>query len=273
MPHELRLGVSLHKISESIDGELFDTLKGSRIATMEIPPRLLDGEEAATKKADLKRVFRENGIRPMTIHARFGGPRDLSVIDEDARRRAVAEARASVDLAVSLDAPMIVVHASAEPILPDERPRRIAQARKSLAELAEYCRKAGRRIAVELLPRTCLGHSVDELFELMRDIDQDTIGACLDVNHLMDRYRALPEVVRRLGNRLLTLHLSDYDGVDEKHQSPGEGVIDWKAFLGALQAIGYTGPFNYESNLPGATPAARLQALQENFAWLSSLVD
>ncbi len=88
----------------------------------------------------------------------------------------------------------------------------------------------------------------------------------------MDRHAALGDVVRDLGDRIFTLHLSDYDGVDEKHWVPGEGVIDWTAFMRALHEIGYTGPFNFECNLPGETPARRLEALEGCFQWLCSLV-
>jgi hypothetical protein len=42
----------------------------------------------------------------------------------------------------------------------------------------------------------------------------------------MDRYRDLAHTVRQLGDSLSTLHLSDYDGIDEKHELPGKGVLD-----------------------------------------------
>jgi sugar phosphate isomerase/epimerase len=87
----------------------------------------------------------------------------------------------------------------------------------------------------------------------------------------MDRYRDLPQIVRALGDRLVTLHLSDYDGVDEKHELPGRGVVDWKEFMQALRDIDYSGPFNYESKADGNNPAERVASFEENFKWLRSL--
>lgn len=125
-------------------------------------------------------------------------------------------------------------------------------------------------MAVELLPRTCLGRSAAELLYLLEGMDAQTAGVCLDTNHLMGDFASLPAIVRNLGPRLLTLHCSDYDGIDEKHWPPMRGVIDWHAFLAALREAGYCGPFHYEATLDGQTPAERLTFLADNFAKLVS---
>lgn len=126
-------------------------------------------------------------------------------------------------------------------------------------------------MALELLPRTCLGQSAAELLRLLEDVDPGTAGTCLDTNHLMDRVSSLPEVVRSLGPRLFALHCSDYDGVDEKHWLPMRGVINWTAFLSALSAIGFTGPLNYEATLDEQTLAERLALVEANFAQLVAM--
>ena len=79
----------------------------------------------------------------------------------------------------------------------------------------------------------------------------------------MDRWRTLPDVVRRLGARLMALHLSDYDGVDEKHDMPGRGVLHWKSFMQTLRDVEYDGPFNYETRPDGETAAAQIESLEE----------
>jgi len=266
-----KLGVSLGAISSELTDETLQALGSSRIATLELNPAIFGSEDPGRMKTAFRQTLRQTGIRPMSVHARFGGVFDYSTLDESARLHALELAFVSVDLAVEFDAPIVVVHASAEPIEPEERPRRIEQARKTFAELGERCKRADKKVAIEMLPRTCLGHTVDELLELMDDFDADIFGVCLDVNHMMDRYRSLPDVVRRLGPRLTALHLSDYDGVDEKHQLPGSGVIDWAAFMNALRDIDYSGPFNYECGLGDGSPAERIDVLRKNFDWLASL--
>ena len=73
---------------------------------------------------------------------------------------------------------------------------------------------------------------------------------CCDTNHLLSEN--LPDFIRRIGNKIVTLHVSDYDGIDEKHWLPGEGILDWQEVLTALSEIGYNGPWLYEMGL--ATP-------------------
>jgi sugar phosphate isomerase/epimerase len=87
----------------------------------------------------------------------------------------------------------------------------------------------------------------------------------------MHRYQELASDVRKLGDMLMTLHLSDYDGVDEKHWLPGRGVIDWKTFMEALRNIDYVGPLNYECQIDGETLQARIRSLEDNFEWLCNL--
>jgi sugar phosphate isomerase/epimerase len=149
----------------------------------------------------------------------------------------------------------------------------MAEAKRSIWTIAELAGRAGCRIALELLPRTCLGHSVEELSILLEEVDLCTAGVCLDTNHLMDGFTLLPEVVRKLGPRLIALHCSDYDGVDEKHWPPRRGVINWGAFLQALRDVHFSGPFHYEAILDGQTPAERLAFLEGNYSRLVSSND
>jgi len=45
---------------------------------------------------------------------------------------------------------------------------------------------------------------------------------------------------------IITTHLSDYDGEDEKHWMPGAGVVPWKQVYDTLTAAGYEGPWLFE---------------------------
>jgi sugar phosphate isomerase/epimerase len=165
---------------------------------------------------------------------------------------------------------MVIMHPSSEPIENKDRGARMEQSKRSIETIAEMVRKVGCRVAIELLPRTCLGRSAEELLHLLEGVDAETAGVCLDTNHLMDAFASLPDVVRRLGRRLVALHCSDYDGVDEKHWLPLRGVIDWTAFLSALRDAGFSGPFHYEAHLDGETAGERLAFLEDNYRQVMS---
>ena len=76
-------------------------------------------------------------------------------------------------------------------------------------------------------------------------VEMDFLRSALD-----DEERSHTDVednaIVKLGRRILTVHISDYDFIDERHWLPGEGKNDWNAILAALQAVGYAGPFMYE---------------------------
>lgn len=44
----------------------------------------------------------------------------------------------------------------------------------------------------------------------------------------------------------VSLHISDYDFVDERHDVPGHGINHWETLLDLLKEAGYSGPALYE---------------------------
>jgi sugar phosphate isomerase/epimerase len=52
------------------------------------------------------------------------------------------------------------------------------------------------KIAVELLPRSCIGNTASELLSIVNKVDSPFVGICLDVNHLMDKYETSLEVIK-----------------------------------------------------------------------------
>lgn len=59
----------------------------------------------------------------------------------------------------------------------------MSQAKKSLAFLAEFAGKHGAVIAVEDLPRTCLGRNSSDIKELLSA--DKRLKVCFDTNHLL----------------------------------------------------------------------------------------
>ncbi len=263
----MTLGVSVKTIANPLTDEALDVLEHSGFETFETNPVNFQtpvfDHRLVEKFIAMKR---RTGKNSPTFHAPYGGDWDLSALDENARRKAVSKLLELFPLATELEAEIIVEHPSGEPVRPEERAERIAQLRKSLAELREPLLAAGYKLALELLPRTCLGNTAAELLAILNGFG-DEFGVCLDVNHLMGRIRELPDEVRLLGDRLLSLHISDYDGVDECHFMPGTCSIDWPPFIKALRDIGYGGVFNYEMRLKGS-PAERADATEKNFSTL-----
>lgn len=178
-------------------------------------------------------------IRVGSIHLPFGGLWDFSVTDETARRAAVARQIAVINQCAPLGASQLTLHASAEPIDPTERRTRLEQALRSLEQLLPAARRHGQRLAVEWLPRSCIGNKEEELFSLVAPFPAAEVGILLDVNHVMARHAELPSIIGALAPRLVAFHISDYNGIDECHWIPGEGqgVIDWQRVMRAIHTL------------------------------------
>ena len=267
---EPKLGASLIYLCPEMAQDSLNALAKSRVGTLEIALSLFKDDAGGAKLAALRSMLANSGVRAASVHSLFGAADDLSTTDETARTAAVATALKAVDLAVAIDAKVIVFHASSEPIPPAQRQARLEQAYRSFVAIGEYCLRMHRRPAIERLPRSCLGNTIAELTQLADRLGAP-FGVCLDTNHGMAGYASLADDVRTLGSRLIATHLSDYDGVDEKHWLPGRGVVDWAGFLAALRDIDYSGPFNYECKLADQTPQQRIAQLEENFDWISKL--
>ena len=71
-------------------------------------------------------------------------------------------------------------------------------------------------LCIENLPRTCLGRDSGELMRLIADYPE--VMVCFDSNHLLKEEHA--HFFEAVGNRIGTIHASDYDRKDERHWLP-----------------------------------------------------
>lgn len=186
------------------------------------------------------------GLEVWSVHIPYGTDWDPSSLDPEVRKDVVDKVKRVLGYAQEWGVGRAVFHPSWEPIVPEDRARRLQACKETLSVLAEESVKYGVRLAVECLPRTCLGNCADEMEYLVGDVP--ALGICCDVNHL---FKETPDrFIERLGSRIVTTHISDNDGNDEKHWLPGDGVIGWRAVLDALVRAGYDGAFMYEVRNP-----------------------
>lgn len=257
--YKLRLGRSIS----------FDTIFEERISAAEkcgfdnfdfdLTPNWLYREKEIEQYKLLDEGIKRIGRSPLKlngVHISFGINWEYSDLNEENRRAAVLRTKEIFEKVDTCNPYCYIVHGSWEPISDDERAKRISAMKRSLTELRSLTKT---KICLENLPRTCLCNTSDELREVIDSLDG--IDVCLDSNHFL---KEKPEhAVENLAGRIKTLHISDYDFVDERHWLPGKGKIDWNAFIGALEKIGYNGVFNYET-------AASAEEIKENYLKLFS---
>ena len=166
----------------------------------------------------------------------------ISEKDEEMRKAAVRDKSEWIKKAADAGFKYAVLHPSLEPILDIDRPFCMNSAKQSIKELSEVAKKSGMILAVENLPRTCLGKTSDEMLDLVSMAPDARF--CLDINHPL--LEEPSEFLRKIKDRVVTMHISDYDFVNERHWMPGEGKIDWKRVMDILDEINYNGAMIYE---------------------------
>jgi sugar phosphate isomerase/epimerase len=197
-------------------------------------------------KAEIDRA----GMKVWSCHLPFSEKLDISVADPELREQNLELLERMIRLCSIFQPKRLVLHASSEPIADSLRPERLQCSRNSIGRLALAAKEIGAVLCVENLPRTCLGRDSKELLWLIEPYPD--VMVCFDSNHLLTESHA--DFFRDCSGRIGTVHVSDYDGIDERHWIPGHkgGVINWKEFLRMLRKSGYEGVFMFEV-APGVT--------------------
>jgi len=203
-----------------------------------------DSAEEIIEKHSMDAFYiRKSGLKLWSVHLPFGVKWDVSISDDEKRENTVKKMCMLVEQASQWGAQIAVIHASWEPVKEPQRAERMLSAIKSLESISKKSKECNVRLAVECLPRTCLGNCSDELLKLTK---HENTYVCMDTNHLIGE--GIGDFINKLGERIITLHVSDYDGVNEKHWLPGKGTINWRKVVDELNNVGYKGPFMFEVN-------------------------
>jgi len=229
-----KLGISINQTNV----EMIPAYAAAGFEVMEISLPNKPHEEIVALGERALELAKECGMELWSVHIPFGRSLEISSIDEAKRLNVLSMLMPSVALAKEWGAQVLVVHASSEPNEPSSRPARILACAESLKTLQQAA--APVRIALENLPRTCIGRESCEVVPLAKYCS----GICFDVNHLL--IESHEDFMKAAAPFIITTHLSDYDGEDEKHWMPGAGVVPWKQVYDTLTAAGYEGPWLFE---------------------------
>ena len=197
---------------------------------------------------------------------------NLAGDNEQERKLAVTVAKASVDTAVRADCKLLVVHLGGigSTMFPEEKelraryddepplrsgeeferlvkgarerraegaPRFFPQAKRSLAELAEYAVPRGVVIGLENRYHYSEFPDPDEMQELLADYPPEVVGFWIDIGHVevLERLGFHPHTrwLDEIGDRCVGSHVHDTDGLAD-HRSPGHGTTDWPHYAAKL---------------------------------------
>lgn len=229
----------------NLSEETFRAYAENGVELMEVSPRTEDYK--TLDWAQTMRFSREYSVPIWSFHLAFAPfeTNDISSCDRTLRASSVEFQSEHIKRAADFGVSLFVIHPSAEPITDAERPERLKASMDSLNKLSEVAARVGGTLAVEDLPRTCLGNTIAEMQVLLTA--HEKLRACLDTNHLLSDYNV--DFVKAIGKKIATLHVSDYDYRNERHWMPYEGKVNWADLVTELEKADYSGPLMYEIGL------------------------
>lgn len=232
--------IGLSSFGRIIDEADFLKYKNAGIEAVEISVGLDSCDMIDFKRlSDLSKKY---DVDLWSFHLPFAPFHKLEISQKALANSTVAYFEELIKKAAYVGIDKFVIHPSGEPIFPEDRADRLNVSKESLSRLAEIARRNGAFIAVEDLPRTCLGNCSDEILDLISA--DSSLRVCFDTNHLLGENQV--DFIKKIGDKIITLHVSDYDFIDERHWLPGEGNSDWSAIYKTLQEFGYSGVWLYE---------------------------
>lgn len=236
-----KLGLSVYM--NAMNDESLEALAQAGIYELELcGPRTMNLFNYPTRNKELSRLAASHGITISSLHLPFVDAHP-AVRDADLRKTFVDVQSTLIRSAAEAGVSIAVLHPSAEPYKEDEREMRLSLAIETVGKLTDVATACGITLALENLPRTCLCRTSDEMRRFLDAIPD--LRACFDTNHNLIEDNL--DYLRAVADRLVTLHVSDYDRIDEKHWLPLQGVNDWSAILSTLEEINYQGRFLYET--------------------------
>lgn len=171
----------------------------------------------------------------------------------------------TLDFAADVGASVVTVH-TALPELPGGKAP--ADWRRAMERLNECAAKNDVLVGIEnLLLWRC---TTEEGFAWIAGLDLSHLGVTLDVGHMfldgggpLRPFGTIGEVVRRVGRKLVHLHLHDFDGTID-HIELGTGNIDFDDLVRALAETGYEGGLCLELNPARIEPGG----IKRSLLWL-----
>jgi D-psicose/D-tagatose/L-ribulose 3-epimerase len=250
MALEVTFGVSTWLWTSPFNREtvaLFPKIKSFGYDAVEIPvedPSLID--------LDLvKKALADQELKAIICGA-FGPSRDLTHADPAFHQTCFNYLDSCLELASELGAgfvagPMYSAVGKARLVAPEQRK---VEWDLAVSNLRKVCRRAGEfglDLAIETLNRfeTDLINTSEDLMRLIGDINEPQAKAVLDGFHLNIEEPDLESAIRRVGDKLIHVQVSEnYRG------TPGTGQTNWGAWKRGLEAINYRGTISIESFTP-----------------------
>ena len=197
---------------------------------------------ADNSTGDLKALFAENSIKPLSInsieHITFRAERDYD--------RIKAECEQLSEIAATIDCPYVVVVPGTLPPREITRDKIVNDSARVLTELAQIAAEHKVALAFEFLGQTdCSVQTLDLADEIVRQVNRKNVGLVIDAFHFYAGGSTIEMIDALDAQRLFIFHIDDAEDLprekltDAHRLLPGLGILPLKEIIAAFHRIGY----------------------------------
>ncbi len=257
---KFRFGMSSCGMQDLTD-ENFIAMKNAGVKELELS--FAPNKYKTLNWKEIKQKADKYSVNLWSLHLPFGPFEEINPADDNpaVNKSTIEYFSRLMECASKIGIKVFVVHPSGEPIEENDREKQLATSGKTLSKLADIAEKLGGVIAVEDLPRTCLGRDSYDITTILSY--DDRLRVCFDTNHLLKEKNT--DFIKAVGDKIITTHFSDYDMENERHWLPGEGIIDWVELILALEEVNYEGPLLYEMEFKAPETIKRRMLTMDDF--------
>ena len=245
--YRLELGTNVHLFQkDGLNKDFFrdiKEIKNEGFQSVEVSLGKVGTYEMHMKKCmenveDGMKAVLDEGLRINSVHLPFQRFIYISSYDEGVRTWAVDEFRQLIEVCDKYNPKHYVFHSKMgreEDGLWELRKPALVRSFREMTDMTKN------NICMENMVGS-FPHTIAEMLEVLQQVEKGK--CCIDMNHfLLDK---TADAILALGKWVNAIHVSDYDGVYEKHWMPKEGINNWIKIIGNLEKIGYNGAFTYE---------------------------
>ncbi|AJQ93736.1 bifunctional sugar phosphate isomerase/epimerase/4-hydroxyphenylpyruvate dioxygenase family protein [Gynuella sunshinyii] len=191
-------------------------------------------------------MIRDLGLKLVTLQP-F---RDFEGLEGTLRQKAFDRAEKKFDLMAELGTDLLMVCSS---IHPAAQPG-LSRICDDFAELGERAAARNMRVAFEALAWGRHIHDYRDTWEVVRRVNQDSVGLVLDTFHIFSRQSDLGMIPSIPGDRIFLVQTADAPKLSMDQLSwsrhyrcfPGQGELQIQTFMQALKTTRYDGPLSHE---------------------------
>ncbi|PKM87532.1 MAG: sugar phosphate isomerase/epimerase [Firmicutes bacterium HGW-Firmicutes-12] len=179
------------------------------------------GQGISLRKGDFTKLVIDSGLIVENIHAPFNNSNDLWSDHKLIRKRVVERHLNWLEDCAIHNIPLMVMHLTEGDSTPEPNKYGI----ETMSCLVRFAEDVGVKIAIENTRRE------DNIDYLLSEIQSEHLGYCYDSSHANLYHDKGEYLLKNFGNRLIATHLSDNDGIKDRHWLPGNGIISWERLL------------------------------------------